>query len=119
MVSGYGRSGQDAQDERGDFGSGPIAVLHSHINPITHAVAVGSWPCAQCIALGRTGPRTYISDGGTTPDGGDFRSTEIPPERLEAYLASFPREVRPPGRKARRKAEREARRGQRRTGGAR
>ena len=95
-------------------GAGPVPVSHVHNNPVTGQTAVGSWPCVQCI-----GPLTYASDGGTIDDAGDFTPTEIPPERLEAYLASFPAEVRPPGRKARRKAEREARRAQRRTGGAR
>jgi hypothetical protein len=105
-------------------GSGPVPVSHVHNNPVTGQTAVGSWPCAQCIALGRTGPLTYASDGGTIGDAGDYTQTEIPPERLEAYLASFPSADgdpgrRPPGRKARRAAERDARRGQRRTGGAR
>lgn len=97
--------------------SGPVVALHTHANPVTGAVVTGTWPCAQCVALGRTGPLTYVSDGGTVPDNGDMSATEIPPERLEAFLASFP----PPGtgpapagghrarRKARRKAERQAR----------
>ena len=88
---------------------------------MTGAVAVGSWPCPQCAALGRTGPLTYVSDGGTVPDDGNMAPTEIPSERLEAFLASFAAPAgtppssggRPPGRKARREAERRARRGKR------
>lgn len=96
-----------------------VPVLHAHLNPETGKVATASWPCRQCAALGRTEPFRYGKD---FPDeGGPGPMTEIPPERLGAYLASFDP---PPGvpaapqvtgghrarRKARRKAQRKARR---------
>lgn len=96
-----------------------VPVLHSHVNPQTGQVAAASWPCPQCIALGRTGPLQY----GDVPDsGGAGQVTEVPPDRLEAYLASFgpwaQDTARPQEggghrarREARRAAEREARRG--------
>jgi hypothetical protein len=103
-----------------------VPVLHSHANPQTGQVAVASWPCAQCIALGRTVPLQYGRD---VPDSGAGRVTEVPPDRLEAYLASFglpaqdtPRRQEAGGyrarRRARRAAEREARHRSRRPGGA-
>jgi hypothetical protein len=64
--------------------------------------------------------------GKDVPDSGGYRETPIPPDRLEAYLASFPRPKQPRApaasapaprrdsadaqRKSRRKAERQARR---------
>ena len=106
-----------------DPGPEPVLALHVHNNPVTGAAALSaSWPCPQCIALGRTEPLTYASDGGTVADDGGMSPTPIPPKRLEAYLASFPAAARPepgpPGghrarRKARREAERQTRRGNR------
>ena len=115
MISRDDRSGSGGLDQPGS-GAGPVVVLHTHVNPITGAVVTGTWPCPQCKALGRTGPLTYVSDGGTVPDDGSMAPTEIPPERLEAFLASFAAPAgtppssrgRPPGRKARREAERQA-----------
>jgi hypothetical protein len=93
-----------------------IAVLHVHVNPQTgEAVSSSSWPCPQCVALGRTQPLTYGRD---TPDSGGVSRTEVPPERLDAYLASF--ESQTPDRepsssyRARRKAWRKAARKTRR-----
>ncbi len=64
-----------------------IPVVHSHANPETGATAFSSsWPCPQCIALGRTKPLRYGRD---VPDYTSVSSAEVPPERLEAYLASF------------------------------
>ena len=99
--------------------SNPVVPLHTHRNPITGASVVRTWPCPQCVALGRTEPLRYVSDGGTVPEDTSVRATEIPPDRLEAYLASFSA---PPAtnsgsaggssvkRRDRRKAERQARR---------
>jgi hypothetical protein len=97
---------------------GPVPALHAHSSPVTGATVVASWPCAQCRALGRNAPLTYISDGGTVPDGGGVTPTGVPHDRLDAYLATFPPPATPspvPGghrarRTARRKAAREARR---------
>jgi hypothetical protein len=92
-----------------------VPVLHGHTNPQTgQTVISSSWPCPQCVALGRTQPLEYGRD---VPDSGGTGLTEVPPERLEAYLASFSpptRDSEPGGsyrarRKARRKAERRAR----------
>jgi hypothetical protein len=69
--------------------SSPLAPLHTHRNPITGVIVGRTWPCPQCVALGRTEPLRYVSDGGTVPDDTGLRATEIPPERLEAFLASF------------------------------
>ena len=118
MTSRDDRSGPGALDQPGS-GVGPVVALHTHVNPITGAVVTGTWPCAQCKALGRTEPLRYVSDGGTVPDNGRMGATPIPDDRLEAFLASFPAPGtddaspvggRRPGRKARRKAERQARR---------
>src|SRR5436190_6269750 len=62
-----------------------VYVLHSHNNPQTGATAFSSsWPCPQCIALGRTEPLKYGRD---VPNYPTVTSAEVPPERLEAYLA--------------------------------
>jgi hypothetical protein len=88
-----------------------VPAIHTHRNPVTGQLATASWPCPQCTALGRTEP---LMHGRDFPDeGGPGPVTEIPPERLDAYLATFP--AQPPGghrarRNARRKAERDARR---------
>jgi hypothetical protein len=96
-----------------------VPVLHSHLNPETGAIAVASWPCAQCKALGRTEPLKYGRD---VPDEGNSTLAPVPPERLEAYLASFgssPGTTAPPAgsyrarRAERRRAKRQARRGRR------
>jgi hypothetical protein len=93
-----------------------VPALHTHFNPVTGQVAAASWPCPQCTALGRTEPLRHGSD---VPDeGGPGPVTEIPPGRLDAYLASFG----PPpaalsgasGHRARRKARRQAERKTRR-----
>jgi hypothetical protein len=105
---------------------GTVMPWHGHRNPVTGALVTStSWPCAQCVALGRTEPLQYGKD---VPDSGGYRETPIPPERLEAYLASFPEAdpspASPPAtqgtaprrgsaarrRTARRRAERQARR---------
>jgi hypothetical protein len=94
-----------------DFDPEHVPVIHSHVNFATGAVAVSSWPCPQCIALGRTEPLQYGKD---VPDEGSTATTQVPPDRLGAYLASFPApEPSPAGdhrarRKARRAAERQA-----------
>ena len=99
--------------------SSPVVPLHTHRNPITGVAVVRTWPCPQCVALGRTEPLRYASDGGTVPDDTSVRATEIPPDRLEAFLASFSTQPAtdsgPDGggsvkRRDRRKAERQARR---------
>ena len=99
-----------------------IPVLHMHVNPQTReAVSSSSWPCPQCVALGRTQPLTYGRD---TPDSGGMSLTEVPPERLNAYLASFASRTSAPEPsssyrarcKARRKAARKTRRRNRREG---
>lgn len=102
-----------------------VPALHSHRNPVTGQIASASWPCPQCIALGRTEP---LRHGRDFPDeGGPGPAVPIPPERLDAYLATFPpldEDRRPQPvpapvprldraaarRKARRKAERQGRR---------
>jgi hypothetical protein len=96
-----------------------VMPIHVHRNPVTGATVVSSpWPCPQCVALGRTEPLQYGKD---VPDSGGYRGTPIPPDRLEAYLASFPRPPAASGsgprrdsatarRKSRRKAERQTRR---------
>ncbi len=110
-----------AEDFARDSGVDPdnVPVLHTHVNPETGQVAAASWPCRQCAALGRTEPFRYGRD---FPDeGGPGPVTEIPPERLGAYLASFgpppeaPAALHATGghrarRRARRQAERKARR---------
>jgi hypothetical protein len=48
------------------------------------------WPCPQCAALGRTEPLKHGRD--VPDDGGSGPATPIPPDRLEAYLATFPPE---------------------------
>lgn len=93
-----------------------VPALHTHINPQTGQIATASWPCPQCAALGRTEP---LRHGRDVPDkGGPGPVTEIPSDRLDAYLASFgpsPQAPAPPGtgghrarRKARRQADRKA-----------
>jgi hypothetical protein len=92
-----------------------VMPIHGHRNPVTGQLAMSaSWPCPQCIALGRTEPLQYGED---VPDEGSTARTEIPPDRLEAYLASFPAPEPPlpagdhrARRKARRAAERKSRR---------
>jgi hypothetical protein len=74
-------------------------VTYERFADFTGATIVASWPCAQCRALGRNAPLTYISDGGTVPDGGGVTPTGIPHDRLDAYLATFPR--RPPRHRCR------------------
>jgi hypothetical protein len=100
-----------------DLGIDPdtVPALHTHYNPETGQVATASWPCPQCLALGRTEPLRYGRD---FPDeGGAGPVTEIPADRLDAYLASFgppPRaSAAPPGaggHRARRRARRQAER---------
>jgi hypothetical protein len=121
---------EDEDESPASDGSGldNSPVLHVHNNPVTGQSTVGSWPCPQCIALGRTEPLKYGKD---VPDSTSVTPTEIPPDRLEAYLATFPppeEDQEPPRlpssgpglvprfdraatrRKAQRKAERKARR---------
>jgi hypothetical protein len=46
-----------------------VMPAHGHRNPVTGAsVLSSSWPCAQCIALGRTEP---LQHGRDVPDSGD------------------------------------------------
>jgi hypothetical protein len=96
-----------------------VPALHAHVNPVTGQVAAASWPCAQCAALGRAGPLRYGRD--FPLEGGPGPMTEVPPGRLDAYLASFgpapPASAASPGsggrrarRTTRRQAERKARR---------
>jgi hypothetical protein len=57
-----------------------VPALHTHRNPVTGQVATASWPCSQCIALGRTEP---LKHGRDFPDeGGPGPATLIPPDRL-------------------------------------
>jgi hypothetical protein len=83
-------------------------VTYERFADFTGATIVASWPCAQCRALGRNAPLTYISDGGTVPDGGGVTPTGIPHDRLDAYLATFPPSATPSpvpgGHRARRTA---------------
>jgi hypothetical protein len=81
-----------AQDEdefptSDDSGLDDVPVLHVHNNPVTGQSVVGSWPCPQCIALGRTEPLKYGRD---VPDSMSVTPTEIPQDQLGAYLATFP-----------------------------
>lgn len=83
-----------------------VMPLHIHTNPATgQSARSSSWPCPQCVALGRTEPLQYGQD---LPDTGGTTMTEIPPDRLEAYLATFPAPPQPGGHRARRKARRKA-----------
>jgi hypothetical protein len=83
-----------------------VPALHAHRNPVTGQVATAGWPCPQCIALGRT---ESLKHGRDFPDeGGAGPATLIPPDRLEAYLATFPTPPQPGGHRARRKARRKA-----------
>ena len=89
-----------------------VPVLHAHLNPETGQIATASCPCPQCIALGRTGPLRYGAD---VSEQGAGMATEIPPDRLDAYLASFrPQASHEPtstgGHRARRRARRRAER---------
>jgi len=107
----------DAEDFARALGVDPdnVPAVHTHYNPETGQVATASWPCPQCMALGRTGP---LRHGRDVPDeGGVGPVTQIPPDRLDAYLASFgPPPQAPPappgagGHRARRKARRQAER---------
>lgn len=124
----YEDEDEDESPASDSSGLDDIPVLHVHNNPVTGHSAVGSWPCPQCIALGRTEPLKYGRD---VHDSTSVTPTEIPPDRLEAYLATFPppeEDQEPPRlpsagpgllprfdhaaarRKAQRKAERKARR---------
>lgn len=92
-----------------------VLPLHTHTNPVTgQSVTSDSWPCPQCVALGRTEPLRYGVD---IPDQTSVTMTEIPADRLEEYLATFAPVPAPGGhrarRRARRAAERQTRRGKR------
>lgn len=91
-----------------------VLPLHVHKNPVTgQSVTSGSWPCPQCVVLGRTEPLRYGVD--VLDELATLMATEIPADRLEEYLATFPALPAPGGhrarRNARRAAERQARRG--------
>lgn len=110
-VEDFARAGAVGQDN--------IPALHAHISPETGQVATASWPCPQCAALGRTEPLRYGRD--IPLEGGAGPMTEIPPDLLEAYLASFgtppPAPAASPasgGHRARRKARRQEERKTRR-----
>lgn len=115
-----------------------VPVVHVHNNWVTaQSVVSDSWPCPQCIALGRTEPMEYgqdVPDSGSVDvyrveseqmetevsDSGSVKFGSVTPEQMEAYLATFPpldeRSEHPPAPKPpvspldRKKARRSARR---------
>ncbi|HTP16657.1 MAG TPA: hypothetical protein VMK13_12575 [Streptosporangiaceae bacterium] len=75
------------QELAGAAGPGEFLPSHSHVHPLTREVALtSSWPCPQCVALGRTRPMRY---GDGVPDEGGVTLTPIPGDVLPDFAAAF------------------------------